>query len=152
VSGVHFTSVPSAKLFTLGTEGLSAEEAAWSADFARWNAEEGAYSNLQRTKPQTLAAALSDSPAGLASWFLEKYQAWCDGGDALDVFGPELLATNATLYWVTGTAASSVRYYYDARIAGPAGPVSAPVGVAVFPRDVLPAPRSFAERVYRVTR
>jgi pimeloyl-ACP methyl ester carboxylesterase len=151
VTGVHFTSNPSAPLFALALSDPMPEEAAWAAEFSRWNAEEGAYAQLQRTKPQTLAASLSDSPAGLASWFLEKYQAWVDG-DAIEALGLELLATNATLYWVTGTAGSSVRYYYDARLTPPPDRVDVRAGFAIFPRDIAPAPRSIAERSYRVER
>lgn len=155
VTGVHFTSVPSAKALGLDPAVLTADETAWLAAVARWNVEEGAYAALQRTKPQTLAAGLNDSPAALASWFLEKFRAWSDHGvsnDPLKIFGLQRVATNATLYWVTGTAGSAARYYYDARLAGPAGPVGARVGVAIFPADIAPAPRSIAERFYRVER
>lgn len=151
VSGVHFTSIPSAKLATLDPAVLTPDEVEFGRAVATWTAEEGAYAALQRTKPQTLAASLADSPAGLASWFLEKFRAWTDV-DPFEVYGPELMATNAALYWLTGTAGSSVRYYYDARVTGSAGAVTAPAGAALFPADLLTAPRVFAERFYDIRR
>ncbi|MEP6844275.1 MAG: epoxide hydrolase [Pseudolysinimonas sp.] len=107
ITGVHFTSVPLGRLQTVDPATLTPEEIEWSRTIARWTTEEGAYGSLQRSKPQTLAASLNDSPAGLASWFLEKYWAWSDhesSDDPLEIFGLERLATNTTLYWITGTA------------------------------------------------
>lgn len=114
-----------------------------------WQAAEGAYAMLHGTKPQTLASALNDSPAGLAAWIVEKFQAWCDG-DAEQVFGLDELCANLTVYWATGTIGSSMRLYAEAfadrgtRHALEKGDV--PVGVIVFPHDILPAPRSWGER------
>ena len=151
VTGLHFTDVPYARVVGLDPAGLTLAEKAWIDEGDEWDATEGAYQLLQSTKPQTLAASLNDSPAGLASWFLEKFQGWGDG-DALEVFGLETLVTNAALYWLTATAGSAARYYYDARRTKPPGMVSAPVAVAIFPHDILPAPRIVAERFYRVER
>lgn len=151
VIGLHFTGIPPAKLASLDPAELTPAEAAYAKAGAEWRVREGGYIALQSTKPQTLAASLNDSPVGLASWFLEKYQAWTDG-DALEVYGAELLATNATLYWVTGTAGSAARYYYDMPRAEKPGPVNAPTGAAIFPRDINPAPREFAERFYDIRR
>jgi pimeloyl-ACP methyl ester carboxylesterase len=151
VTGLHFTGIPPAKLASVDPAILTPTEAAWAKAGLDWRAKEGGYIAEQSTKPQTLAAALSDSPAGLASWVLEKFQAWTDG-DALEVYDPELLATNATLYWLTGTAGSSVRYYYDMLRAIPGGAVSVPMGAAIFPHDINPAPREFAERFYDIHR
>jgi pimeloyl-ACP methyl ester carboxylesterase len=61
---------------------LSDEERAYLSAFAAWSEEEGAFVRQQRTRPLTLAPGLSDSPAGLLAWMLEKYRAWSDcGGD-----------------------------------------------------------------------
>ena len=75
---------------------------------------EGAYDYMQATKPQTLAYALNDSPAGLAAWIVEKFRSWSDcGGDVERRFTKDELLTNVTLYWVTETINSSKRLYFD---------------------------------------
>ena len=79
-----------------------------------WAADEGAYAAMHRTKPQTLAYGLNDSPVGLAAWIVEKFRAWCDcGGDVETRFTKDELLTNITIYWVTQTIGSSVRIYCE---------------------------------------
>ena len=96
--------------------------------------------------------ALEDSPAGLAAWLLEKYQAWSDG-DALDVYSLDELCTVLTIYWATHTAGSSVHYYFDnAHSELETARVEGPTAVAQFPHDLLPAPSSSAERWFPVVR
>ena len=128
----------------------SPEVEAYFAGIDSWAACEGAYAMLQRTKPQTLAYGLNDSPAGLAAWVLEKFHGWTDG-DPEAVIGLDSLCANLTLYWATQTIGSSVRLYAesasdpDAHTPAPRrGEV--PAGVIVFPRDILPAPRVWGER------
>lgn len=152
VRRLHLTTIPTMRLGMLDPADRTPDEVAYSEWYADWTVKEGAYASEMRTKPQTIGAALSDSPAGLASWFLEKFHAWGDGDDPLELFGLEVLATNATLYWVTGTAASAARYYRETRIDGSAGRVTAPVAVAVFPGDIAVPPRVFADRYYDVQR
>jgi microsomal epoxide hydrolase len=75
-----------------------------------------AYSEIQSTKPQTLGAGLSDSPAGLASWIVEKWHGWSDhDGNVETVHTKDELVTNVMIYWVTDTGTSSARLYYEAR-------------------------------------
>lgn len=75
---------------------------------------DGAYAHLQRTRPQTLAYALSDSPVGLAAWILDKWRAWSDcGGDLESCFTKEQLLTTIMLFWTTRTIGSSFRIYRD---------------------------------------
>ena len=72
--------------------------------------DEGGYFRIQSTKPHTLGFALDDSPAGLVAWIVEKFRAWSDcDGDVDPVFTKDQLLDNVMLYWVTGTATSSVR-------------------------------------------
>ena len=86
-----------------------------------FQAEETGYQQIQGTKPQTLGFALNDSPVGLAAWIVEKFRTWCDcNGNPESVFTKDELLTNITLYWVTQTAASSARIYYESRHAPPA--------------------------------
>ncbi len=122
----------------------------------RWERDEGAYGHLQATRPQTLAYSLSDSPAGLAAWIVEKYRAWSDcDGDVESVFSKDELLTNITIYWATETIGSSFRPYWDSRNnpnPRPWVPITVPCGIAVFPRDLERPPREFAERSYNVQR
>lgn len=132
----------------------TAAELAYLRQQEEWDLWEGAYQHLQQTRPQTLAHGLTDSPAGLASWIVEKFRAWSDcDGDIESVFTRDDLLTNITLYWVTETIATSFRPYWDFRNNPHPRPwvrVDAPCGVAVFPKDLGRPPREFAERSYNV--
>lgn len=154
VIGLHLGDVPLRRLRTLDPADLTVAEAATVAKLKAWDTAEGGYSHLHRTKPQTLAASLSDSPAGLAAWIVEKFRAWSDcDGDVFSRFTLDELAANLTIYWVTNTGGSSARYYYDVRIAKlDEGRVEVPTGVAAFPKDIVIAPRESAERWYRIER
>jgi microsomal epoxide hydrolase len=155
VLGLHLGDVPFWHRYTVDPATLDADENAFAQAMAEWFQSEGAYALLQRTKPQTLAYALTDSPVALAAWFLEKFRAWSDnGGDVYSVFSPDELIDDLMIYWVTGTAGSSARYYRDASLRRPDldARVLAPTGFAIFPRDIHPAPRQFAERFFDVRR
>ena len=91
---------------------LGDEERRYLDEVARWAASEGAYAALHRTKPQTLAYALNDSPIGLAAWIVEKLRAWSDcGGDVERSFTRDEICALLTRYWLTGTNGSSMRMY-----------------------------------------
>jgi pimeloyl-ACP methyl ester carboxylesterase len=126
----------------------------------QWDDVERGYSSIQSTKPQTVAYGLTDSPAGLAAWIVEKWRSWSDSAGDLDAhFSREFLLTLLTLYWVTGCMASAIRDYYDNRWHGtpiqPNDYVDVPTGVALFAnhfvREGTP-PREWAERLYRISR
>ncbi|MBO9153768.1 epoxide hydrolase family protein [Chitinophaga sp. GCM10012297] len=113
-----------------------------------WWYTEGAYAMLHSTKPQTQAYGLNDSPAGLASWITEKFNAWrTQDGTIEDHFTKDELLTNIMIYWVSQTINSSMRTYAvdDAQNQASAKKVSTPTGVAVFPGDA-PTPKEWAER------
>jgi microsomal epoxide hydrolase len=97
----------------------SGVEAAYLAQLAQWLKEETGYQWIQGTRPQTLAYALTDSPAGLAAWIAEKFWKWSDCGGVIEnaVSRDDLLA-NVALYWFTGAIGSSFWPYY-ARMHGP---------------------------------
>ena len=102
------------------------------------------YSKQQATRPQTLGYGLTDSPAGQAAWILEKFWAWTDhDGDPLNLLGRDALLDNVMLYWVTASAASSARLYWESFGAGrrAARPVTIPTGVAVYPKEIVPPVR-----------
>lgn len=132
---------------------LTAAERAWFAEAATWGATEGAYGAIHRTKPQTVAAALNDSPAGLAAWIVEKLQSWSDGG--VERYTRDEILTNVTIYWLTGTIGSSMRMY-NANSAIPAGQltrrVEVPSGFSVFRGDVVRPPRAWLERTANAVR
>jgi epoxide hydrolase len=120
-----------------------------------FQAEETGYQQIQGTKPQTLGVALNDSPVGLAAWIVEKFRTWCDcGGNPEAIFTKDELLTNVMIYWVTQTAASSARIYYESRHAAPAAPrrIETPTACADFPREVIWSPRAWLEPRFNITR
>lgn len=126
-------------------------------DFAARFEQDGAgWRFIQSTRPQTLAYALTDSPAGQLAWIVEKYKEWTDSAKTPeDAVERDHLLTIASIYWLTASAGSSAQLYYESnhltadflRTWGGPWSLRAPVGVAVFPSDVVLPVRSFAERV-----
>ena len=105
------------------------------------------YGAIQATRPQTVGYGLTDSPAGQLAWIAEKFGEWTDGG--LGAVDRDQMLTNITVYWLTRTAGSSARLYYEAVRSGALGPPAvstAPTGVAVFPAEIAPAVRPIAEQ------
>ena len=155
--GIHLTDVPYSDPATFAGDApdLSEAERDYVEGVKRWKRGEGAYAAIQSTKPQTLAFGLNDSPAGLAAWIVEKFRAWSDcEGDVERRFTKDELLTNLTIYWATETVHSSARIYYERErdlppAENPAGSrVGVPTGFAVFPKDIAPAPREWAERFF----
>jgi pimeloyl-ACP methyl ester carboxylesterase len=129
------------------------EEQAYLDERARWLRDETGYQWIQGTKPQTLAFALSDSPAGLAAWIVEKFRTWSDcGGNVETAFTRDRLLANISFYWFTGAIGSSFWPYYATRHRPwpiPDGQtIDVPAGYAQFPAEILRPPRSLAERTY----
>jgi pimeloyl-ACP methyl ester carboxylesterase len=135
---------------------LTAEERDWLAGAAAWGATEGAYAAMHRTKPQTAAFGLTDSPVGLAAWIVEKLQAWSDcRGDVESRFTKDEILTNVTIYWLTATIGSSMRMYRANAAIPPAQlarRVEVPSGFAIFRGDVVRPPRAWLERTANVVR
>ena len=153
VAGLHVLSVADPPSYDPAT--LTDAERAYLAAGQRWDRDEGAYQHQQMTRPVTLAYGLSDSPAGLLAWLVEKYWAWSDHGPDLSaVFSDDWICTQASLYWHTNCIATSFRPYYEYAhgMTERVGRVEVPTAVAVFPRDLAQPPRSWAERTYQVTR
>ena len=135
---------------------LTDEEQADLAAMERFMREESGYANEQGTKPQTVGAALNDSPAGLLAWIVEKFRTWSDcDGHPENCFTKDQLITNVMLYWVTQTSASSARLYWETRHSGaltdPLPFIDQPTGIARYPKEPLRWPRSWIERKYNVT-
>ena len=131
---------------------LSDDDKACLAALQHFQREESGYALEQSTRPQTLGAALNDSPAGLLAWIVEKFRAWSDcDGDPETVFSRDQLLTNVTVYWVTATITSSARLYWEHMHSGEKpGPVTVPTGVARYPKEVLRFPRPWVQRRYNV--
>ena len=126
---------------------LTGEERARLQAFRRFRSTGSGYYAIQSTRPQTLAYGLTDSPAGQLAWIAEKFGEWTDDGPPDEAVGRDRLLTNVTLYWLTGTAGSSARLYYEtarSRARNPAARSAVPTGVAVFPREIAPSIRRFA--------
>ncbi len=130
---------------------LTPAERQWIATASTWGAVEGAYAAIHRTKPQTAATALNDSPAGLAAWIVEKLRAWSDcDGDIESVFTKDEILTNVSIYWFTSTIGSSMRMYRaNAQIdAGQlARRIEVPSGYSLFAGDIVRPPREWLHRM-----
>jgi len=147
VIGIHLSGTNPSVPFV--PPDLSPAEERFLRDAENWRNTESGYAMEQSTKPQTLAYGLSDSPAGLAAWIVEKFRAWSDcGGDVERRFSKDELLANLTLYWATGTIGSSVRLYYESVRDREArwGRVEVPTAMAMFPKDMFPTPREWANR------
>jgi pimeloyl-ACP methyl ester carboxylesterase len=148
VAGIHLIH-PSAPP-NVDDPPLTEAESAWIKAIDAFDEKDRGYSEIMCTRPDTIAAALQDSPAGLAAWIVDKYRDWSDcGGDLDRRWSREDILTVLTLYWATGTIGSSFRQYYDWRPT-PARPVvTVPTGVTMSAEPVFrDLPRSFAERGY----
>ena len=152
VIALHLTDVPYMHLFSVDRSELTEAEQAYLAAGQQWQMSEGAYALMQSTKPTTAAVGLADSPAGLAAWIVEKLRSWSDcDGHVEQRFNRDEILTWVTLYWVTNTIGSSFLPYveYDP---GSDDKLTVPTGVTIFPKDLVTAPREFAERFFSIVR
>jgi pimeloyl-ACP methyl ester carboxylesterase len=127
----------------------------FAAEVAEWTADEGGYAHEHATKPFTIGAALQDSPVGLAVWVGEKVRAWSGvGDDGEPAFDRDVLLSTLTLYWTTGTIASSLLPYWAYRRATSDhlpldDPPSTPTAVSIFGGERVPFPKPPRELVER---
>jgi len=150
--GIHLNLLPVRRDLRMGPD-PTPEENRYLEELNHFVKEETGYQWIQGTKPTTLSFALTDSPAGLAAWLVEKFRTWtdCDGNPEKALTRDEML-TNIMLYWVTGAIGSSFWPYY-ARLHGPypipqGVTVDVPTGYVEFPKEILRPPRSVGERMY----
>ncbi|MBC5768189.1 epoxide hydrolase family protein [Ramlibacter albus] len=128
-------------------------EKRYAGELAHFLKEETGYQWIQGTRPITLAHGLTDSPAGLAAWIVEKFQRWSDNdGDPAHAVGRDEMLANITLYWVTGAIGSSFwPYYWRMHREWPiprGATIDVPMGYLEFPKEILRPPRSLAQRTY----
>ncbi|MGV9351611.1 epoxide hydrolase family protein [Streptomyces spiralis] len=131
-------------------KGLSVDERAAYDKLAAFYKTGSGYSAMMVTRPQTVGYGLSDSPVGLAAWMYDKFAAWTySGGEPQRVLSKDEMLDDITLYWVTNTAVSSARLYWENNANNfNAVSVSLPAAITVFPGEIYQAPRSWAERSY----
>ncbi|WP_406831737.1 epoxide hydrolase family protein [Pedococcus sp. KACC 23699] len=145
--GMH-TSFPTCLFDPPAIAPYTPEEADALAQLAAYRASDSAHAFQMTTRPQTVGYGLEDSPVGLGTWIYEKLAAWTDSPHDPDaVLGRNSVLDNITLYWLTGTATSSARFFWE----DPTWPVprlQLPVGVTAFPADIVTTPKVWAERTY----
>ncbi|MFI5973248.1 epoxide hydrolase family protein [Streptomyces sp. NPDC051452] len=166
VLGVHLNLLPGAQATAEPTReelaGLDPEERertllSWDR-WAKWSREGTGYAVLQSSRPHTLAYALTDSPVGQLAWIVEKFREWTDSRELPEeAVARDRLLTNVMLYWLTGTAGSSARIYYErahatGRGARPAEPSTAPTALALFPAEPQIPLRHKARRTENLVR
>ena len=135
--------------------GLSVKEKAAYESLNNLYTKGGGYAAFMVTRPQTVGYGLADSPVGLASFFLDKFNDWTySGGNAEKVLTKDEMLDDITLYWLTNTGASSARLYWENNtnnfnvVEQKTREISIPVAVTVFPGEIYQAPKSWAERAY----
>ena len=110
--------------------------------FKFYNDWDSGYSKQQSTRPQTLGYGLADSPSGQMAWIVEKFAFWMDC-ERNGVRHPENVLTkdqlldNVTLYWATNSAASSARLYWESFNTPNLNPISRPMALSVFPKEIM---------------
>ena len=157
-AGIH-VNMPSAGPTRQARENPTARDQR-ALDGGRYYQEWGAgYSKQQSTRPQTLGYGLADSPMGQAAWVIEKFYEWTDcergprpGKHPENAVSREELIDNVMFYWLTGSGASSARLYWEsfnrAFAGGDGAQVALPTGCSIFPHEIVPTPRDWAERRY----
>jgi len=139
-------------------DGLSDRELERANRFTTLQASGGSnYAMVQGASPHTLSPALSDSPAGLAAWMLEKYHLWIDHDGVLaDAVSWDDLLTHLTIYWATNTIGSSIDLYFESMRTDTMGPpprrIDVPTGAALLPYDLLAPARKWAEPLFNIVR
>jgi pimeloyl-ACP methyl ester carboxylesterase len=150
---LSFPALLGANLAGLGPNDYGPDEAGWFEQTMVGLLSSQSHMAVHIADPQTLAYAMTDSPVGQAAWMLERRRAWSDcAGDVERRFSKDELITSFALYWLTRSFPTAVRYYAES-FRAPWTPVhdrqptlQAPTGIAVFPKEIVLAPRSLAEQ------
>ena len=146
-AAIHITLAMGTRRSTDGDPTAEEQRAIDGAEYyQRWDS---GYSKQQATRPQTLGYGLADSPSGQAAWILEKFWAWTDcDGHPENVLTRDELLDNVMLYWATNSATSSARIYWESFGKPRAVDLAVPVGVAVYPKEIVPPVRSWMAADY----
>ena len=149
LAGIHL-NMPVVPLGSIDLGDMTDAEQEALTSLAEFRKRGSGYSKQQSTRPQTLGYGLVDSPAGQCAWIVEKFQAWTDcDGHPENVFTRDELLDNVMAYWLTGSAASSARLYWESYDAGFGGsgrrPIDVPTGCSIFPKEMLRISRRWAQ-------
>jgi pimeloyl-ACP methyl ester carboxylesterase len=130
--------------------GYTAAEQPALAQLGKYAGDGSGYASIQSTRPQTLGYGLADSPVGQAMWIYEKFQAWSDNkGDPAEAISVDHMLDDITLYWLTDTAASSARVYFESFAKDFARmPIDLPVAVSIFKGDFFTPPKVWGDQTY----
>jgi pimeloyl-ACP methyl ester carboxylesterase len=130
--------------------GYTAAEQPALAQLGKYAGDGSGYASIQATRPQTLGYGLADSPVGQAMWIYEKFQAWSDNkGDPAEAISVDHMLDDITLYWLTDTAASSARVYFESFAKDFARmPIDLPVAVSIFKGDFFTPPKVWGDQTY----
>ncbi len=155
VAALHLTNLPSASVTAEDADfSVDAEKRSVEAGY-RYEYELGGYAMVQATRPQLIAYGLTDSPVFQLAWIADGFKEWTDSTDAPeDAVDRDALLTNVMLYWLTGTAGSSARYYKEGTETWgePEPPSPVRTAVAVLPHDIAVPIRRLAERNHNIVR
>jgi pimeloyl-ACP methyl ester carboxylesterase len=161
--GIHLNLLPAVLAIGDQLPKQSEQERAAAEAFATFKESGFGYFLEMATRPQTISYALLDSPVALAAWMLDhdtdsyyKISSAFVDGEPVGGLTRESIVDNIALYWLTGTAASAARNYWEdgralaaALASGQASPaVTVPVGFTTFPGEIWASPRSWVEAVY----
>ncbi len=128
-------------------DSLTEAELSALAGFDHYQQWDNGYSTQQSTRPQTLGYGLADSPSGQMAWIVEKFWAWCDcDGDPRNVISADELLDNVMAYWLTNSAASSARLYWESFKDLDLREIAVPVGCSIFPKEIFRTSRRWAEQ------
>ncbi len=148
--GIHL-NMPIARPTQAARNNPTAQDEAALAALQHYLDRDSGYAKQQRTRPQTLGYGLVDSPVGQLAWIIEKFWSWTDcDGHPENALGRDEMLDNVMMYWLTGSAASSARLYWESFGRMGRDRVEVPTGVAAFPKEILRAPRSWCEPVYNI--
>jgi epoxide hydrolase len=130
--------------------GYTAAEQPALAQLGKYAGDGSGYASIQATRPQTLGYGLADSPVGQAMWIYEKFQAWSDNkGDPAEAISVDHMLDDISLYWLTDTAASSARIYFESFAKDFARmPIDLPVAVSIFKGDFFTPPKVWGAQTY----
>ncbi|WP_373078908.1 epoxide hydrolase family protein [Zhongshania sp.] len=120
------------------------------ADFQHYLDSDSGYAMIQKSRPQSVAYGLADSPAAQAAWIYEKFHGWTDNkGRPEDALTVDQMLDDISIYWLTNSAASSARLYWESFNSMFGDPLTIPCGISIFPKELFRPARKWAERIYQ---
>jgi pimeloyl-ACP methyl ester carboxylesterase len=152
LAGVHVNLLRCDRAVLEQLEDRTAAEQQQLDKLDRFRDHGSGYAQQQATRPQTLGYGLADSPAGQLAWVIEKFHGWTDNrGWPEDAISRDALLDNVMVYWLTNTAASSARLYWENQVRS-FGPIPGPLAYSRFPQEIVTASERFLKtRVENLT-